>query len=278
MREARHWFDLLLPAPATVDRRLVGNALAAHGVAFAIQGDMNRAATLQREALEILRAAGDEHGVAWATHYLGVALWSTDPAAARDATIEALGAFDRLRIPVGVLRCLWWLILWELEFGSPEEALRYGSRLQELAVALPNPLARGHAAEAAGLLARVRGDLEEARARFHEAVTMHGRVRNGACLAHCLEHVALWALDRQQPEQAAVLLGAVDAIREDVVGTTAVPPFERIWHDRAAADARTQLGVPAFDAAWARGRAMRLDAALAAGTSTVAADEVPPGP
>jgi predicted ATPase/class 3 adenylate cyclase len=278
VREARHWLDQLLPASEGLDPVLVGNAIAVHGVVLAIQGLHDRAVELQRRAIDILRAESDEVGVAWATHYLGIALWSTDPAEARGATVDALAAFERLRIPVGVLRCLWWLILWELEFGNPTEALAFGSRLRGLATALPGPLASAHAAEAAGLLARVAGDLEEARVQFGQAVTHHARIRNGGCLAHCLEHVALWSLDRDQAEQAAVLLGAVDAIREDLVGTAAVPQFERIWHDQAIGDARARLGDERYVAAWSRGRGMRLDAAIRAGIDAVSGEPASPSP
>jgi predicted ATPase/class 3 adenylate cyclase len=272
VREARHWLDQLLARQDGVDPVLVGNAIAVHGVVFAIQGEMDRAVELERRAIAILRAGSDTYGVAWATHYLGIALWSIDAADARRATVEALAAFEHLHVSVGVLRCLWWLILWELEFGDHSEALEFGGRLRELASASPGPIGRAHAAEAAGLLARVAGDLEGARAQFEEAVTLHARVRNGGCLAHCLEHVALWSLDREEPEQAALLLGAVDAIREDLVGSTAVPPFERMWHDRATDKARRILGGERYEASWSRGRAMRLDTAIRAGIAAVSGE------
>lgn len=275
VREARHWLDQLLVRQAGVDPALVGKAIAVYGVVFAIQGEMDRAVEFQRRAIEILRAESDESGVAWATHYLGIALWAIDAADARRANAEALAAFERLHLPMGVLRCLWWLILWELEFGDRSEALAYGRRLRELASASPSPLGRAHAAEATALLARVAGDLERARAPFEEAVTLHALVRNGGCLAHCLEHVALWSLDLDEPEQAALLLGAVDAIREDLVGSTAVPPFERMWHDRATESARGMLGEEEYATSWSRGRAMSLDTAIRAGIAAVSGDPTP---
>jgi hypothetical protein len=87
-----------------------------------------------------------------------------------------------------------------------------------------------------------------------------------------LENVALWSLDRQRPEQAAMLLGTVDTIREDVVGSTAVPPFERMWHDRATGEARGRLGDERYAAEWGRGRAMRLDTAVRAGIAAVSGE------
>jgi hypothetical protein len=111
----------------------------------------------------------------------------------------------------------------------------------------------------------VQGDLEESGRLFHEAVALHARIRNYGCLSHCLEHVALWSLDRQRAEEAATLLGTVDAIREDVVGSVAVPPFERIWHDLGTSAAREALGSEGFEDAWGRGRAMDVEEAIATG-------------
>jgi hypothetical protein len=165
------------------------------------------------------------------------------------------------------------MILWELEFGQVDEAIRFGARLDKLIRHTPAPIARAHAAEAAGLLARVRGDLDESGRQLRTAVQWHSMAHNAGCLSHCLEHVALWSLDRNKAEQAARLLGAVDAIREDVVGTTAVPPFERIWHERASAAARERLDTPSYERAWRIGRAMSVEEATAAGLEAVGVDE-----
>jgi hypothetical protein len=95
-------------------------------------------------------------------------------------------------------------------------------------------------------------------------------IRNFGCLSHCLEHVALWSLDTSKPEQAAVLLGTVEAIREDVVGNAAVAPFEMMWHDRATNSARKALGEEGFADAWGRGRAMSIEESVAVGLAAVA--------
>jgi predicted ATPase/class 3 adenylate cyclase len=272
IREARNWLEQLLEREDTVAPGLLGLGLSLYGVLLAIHGERDRSAEVQERALALLRDVGDERGAAWATHYLGIERWgSYRPEEAKELTLEALAAFEQLNEPIGILRCLWWLILWELEFGGVDEALRHGARLEQMASRMPGPIGRAHAAEAAGLLARVQGDLETAGQRLREAVGLHVMIRNIICLSHCLEHVALWTLDRGDPQEAATLLGAVDAIREDLIGSTAVPGFERMWHFRATSDARTALGDEGYTTAWGQGRAMDIEQAIAAGVGAVGA-------
>jgi predicted ATPase/class 3 adenylate cyclase len=266
LREARHWLELLLADGGAIAPAVLGHARSLYGVVLMIQGEQKRGVEAEERALALLRDAGDLRGAAWATHQLGIGRWqSAQPEVMKALTLEALAAFEELNEPIGILRCLWWLVLWELEFGNAKEANGYGARLQEQASHTPAPLARAHAAEAAGLLARLQGNLDEAASRLREAVVLHAMVRNVGCLSHCLEHVALWSLDRREPLQAATLLGAVDGIREDIVGNAAVPAFERMWHERATSAAREALGEDAFATAWGSGRAMSIEQSIAAG-------------
>ncbi len=270
IREARGWLERLLEREDGISPGVLGLGLSLYGSVLAIHGLRDRSAEVQERALGLLRSVGDARGAAWATHFLGIERWgSSRPDEAKELNLEALAAFEELDEPIGILRCLWWLVLWELEFGEPAEAIARGTRLQELAREITGPIGRAHAAEAAGLLARVQGDLGEAGERLREAVSLHVTIRNIICLSHCLEHVALWTLDRGEAERAATLLGAVDAIREDVIGSTAVPGFERMWHERAMSDAAAALGQQPYATAWGQGRAMNVDDAIAAGMDAV---------
>jgi predicted ATPase/class 3 adenylate cyclase len=272
MREARSWLEQLLERSDSLSPRMLGLGLSLYGVVLAIHGLTDAAIEAQERALTLLHDVGDARGAAWSTHYLGIARWgSAPPADVKALTLEALAAFETLQEPIGIVRCLWWLILWELEFGDVDAAVRHGERLQQMTGRMSGPLGQAHAAEAAGLLARVRGNLDEAGQRLREAVGLHVVIRNIICLSHCLEHVALWTLDRGDPGQAATLLGAVDAIREDLIGSTAVPAFERMWHDRATSAAAAALGPEVYATAWGHGRAMNIDQAIAAGMGAVGA-------
>ncbi|MEP6680314.1 MAG: adenylate/guanylate cyclase domain-containing protein [Chloroflexota bacterium] len=276
IREARAWLERLLVSTESVSPGTLGLAVSLHGVVLSVSGLPERGVESQQRALGLLREVGDAVGAAWATHYLGIGLWgSVGPDAVKQLMLEALTEFERLNERVGIMRCLWWLTLWELEFGDLVVAARHAARMGEFAAHMPTPIVRAHAAEAAGLLARVRGDLDEAGRQLHDAVRFHVLIRNAICLSHCLEHVALWTLERGDPGQAALLLGAVDAIREDLVGSTAVPGFERMWHDRAISAAQAALGETAYATAWGTGRAMSLDQAMAAGIGAFGAEDAP---
>ena len=269
-REARRWLDQLLADPDSVTPRTFAQGLSLYGLVLAIHGDGDEAVEVQERALALLQEVGDTRGVSWATHYLAIGRWKTASAEeVKRLSLQALALFAEQNEPVGMGRSLWWLILWELEFGTVEEAIKDGASLRELGTRVPGPLLHAHIAEASGLLARVQGDLDQAAELLQQAVGLHARIRNFGCLSHCLEHVALWSLDRKDPEGAATLLGTVDAIREDIVGNTAVPGFEMMWHERATKAAREELGEEGFADAWGRGRAMSVDGSIAVGLAAL---------
>lgn len=181
-----------------------------------------------------------------------------------DARGHAFATLEQLRDPVGLTFSLWQLTLWELEFGDVDEAAGQATRMVEFAGRMPVPLFAAHAAESVGLVARAQRHLAEARQRFGTAIQLHGEIGNATCLAHCLEHIALGALDMADAIRAATLLGAAEALREDIAAP-AVLPFEGMWHDAAMAAARQTLGAQAFTAAWRRGRDLDLNGAITLG-------------
>jgi hypothetical protein len=64
-----------------------------------------------------------------------------------------------------------------------------------------------------------------------------------------------------QAEAAAQLFGAVEGIRESL--GIALPPRQRARHERRIAAIRDALEEEVFAAAWARGKAMSIDEAIA---------------
>jgi hypothetical protein len=69
------------------------------------------------------------------------------------------------------------------------------------------------------------------------------------------------AAAQSQPKRATRLLGAAEAWFEAT--SQIIGPIERAEHDGYAASARAQLGEEAFAAAWAEGRAMTMEQAIA---------------
>jgi DNA-binding SARP family transcriptional activator len=77
----------------------------------------------------------------------------------------------------------------------------------------------------------------------------------------CLEDLAGIACRQGDCERAVRLLGAAEALREAI--GAALRPLYRDGYERTVAMARAGLDAPAFAAAWAAGRAMTLDQAVA---------------
>ena len=85
--------------------------------------------------------------------------------------------------------------------------------------------------------------------------------RHTGWIAWCLEEFAGVWRGRGQLKRAARLLGAAEALREATVST--IPPDEHAEYAEAAAALRSALGEEAFAAAWAEGRALSMESAIA---------------
>jgi DNA-binding CsgD family transcriptional regulator len=131
-----------------------------------------------------------------------------------------------------------------------------------------------------GDLARARGDLDAALSRYRESLEL--AQKSGVLLraANALDGVVGVAAARGDAERAVRLYGATAALRERL--GAALPPYERLVHEQNLAAARASLGPAAFDAAWAAGAALPLEAAvaeaLADDTSAEAAGAAPATP
>jgi hypothetical protein len=201
-------------------------ALMTLGTAAVAQRDEARAATLLEEALALACAGGDTLQALIARYYLGgLALLRGEPAAAR-ATLEA-GLADAC-----------------------------GTR-SFMSSHLPEMLGRARLAQ---------GDHAGACEFLCASVALLREEGATACLAHTLEGFARLALaptaDPAGPARAARLLGAAQALC-DALGSPLMP-IEQALYERTVAAARASLGTAAFAAAWAEGRALPLEQAIAA--------------
>ncbi len=114
-------------------------------------------------------------------------------------------------------------------------------------------------------LARViasQGDHAAAYALYQESFTQLPKGGNHEDIATCLE--GLGAVGAVQGEQgwAARLWGAAEALRQQIGAP--LPPVYRADYEHSVAAARAQLGEKTFAAAWAEGRTMTPEQALAA--------------
>jgi predicted ATPase len=262
------------------------------------QGDYPRAATLYQESLVLFRELGDRGNIALALNSLGLIEWMKgDYAAARARFEHSLALCQELGDKSGIADTLNHLGLVAREQGDYAAArarfehslavqreqgrtVGIASSLHDLGtvarqqgdyrqahVLLEESLAlfrtlgdKGGVALVVsnlGQLAQDEGDFRRAAGLYKESLDLYSELGNNHLIAWCLEELAGLAQARGQPEQAVRLSGAAGMLCE----VASVPPPSTAEHTIAAA--RAQLGETTFAAAWAAGRAMTLEQAIA---------------
>ncbi|MDQ3657877.1 MAG: LuxR C-terminal-related transcriptional regulator [Chloroflexota bacterium] len=126
------------------------------------------------------------------------------------------------------------------------------------------------------------GQALEARRRFGEALRLQSEHRDAVGTGSCMIGLAQLAVDGGQPVTGTRLLGALERLWE--LSGLALAEADRESRERSLEKARTNLGEPAFAAAWATGRSIPTDRmleealAFAEGrASNVTSSEPPPG-
>jgi predicted ATPase/class 3 adenylate cyclase len=266
------------------------------------QGSYDAAIRFHSEALQLWQRAGGAAGVAVSFHNLGVAERDRgDRVAARAHLEQSLRMFrdlgDHGRAGLAVLN------LGKLahDTGDEEVSERLFKESLEIFLSVGNAQAIATSLNRLGDLARTRGEWNAARDLHEQSLGLH-RERGDAWgiavslnylarvalaeadveraetlsleslallrdvgarpdIAIASESLAVVAYRRADPIRAVRLLSAATRLR-DTIGTQAAPA-DRAGLERVLAAVRVQVGSGKFDAAWAEGRAMTLEQAIA---------------
>ena len=299
--EGRRWLEAALGRTSAADRWRARAATGAPVLA-GTQGDYGRAQTLLEESASLARAHGNEEDLALALVNLGIVQENQgryEPAVTLFE--ESLAIYRRLVNPRGAghaLNCLGNVAAYRGDDASAsaffDQALKAFHAVEDqwsIALASANlgwvaytkgdtKLARswyGHSlslcrqvgdergiANALSNLGRValrEGDITAASGFIEEALLLVRRLGERRAVAECLEELAgVAAVDGKLP-RAARLYAAASMLRE----TIGAPlwPTELEAQQRMLADVRTGLSEDEFDAAWAEGRRMTTDDAVA---------------
>jgi non-specific serine/threonine protein kinase len=262
LREGRQVLEALLARDLEgADPALRARALYGASVLANEQLDLASTTALAEESLALYRRLDDERGMASALNILGtVAQNSGDYARARALHEESLVLARKSGHSWAVARVISNMGIGALYAGDYaraathyEESLalfREGRDEWGVAMALTN------LAEAL----QYQGQRERATALFRESLGMHQRFGHKLGVAECLEGLAM-GLAPASPARVATLCGAAAALREAVAAPRPAP--NRAPYERVVAAARLALAEDGFAAAWATGRALTLDQAVA---------------
>lgn len=275
LSEGQHWLALALaqrqdaesePGEGSPTKRvLTARACALHGAGRLAwhRGEYSVARQHFEEGLQICRTLEDRYWITYLLMWLGnVAFHQADYEAARSLHGEAL-VFSRDRGDrQGVAYALMWQGNTAYRYGEYaaaaalyQESLATGREvgdLQSVAYCLGN----------LGRLSCVQGDFEAARAPLRESLQIRQSLGDLPGIVISLENFTTLASRQKRARRAACLMGATEALRE-ALGIPPTPPIGRDEHNGYVASVRAALEEETFTAAWATGRALSRDQAVA---------------
>ncbi|MGH2561281.1 MAG: LuxR C-terminal-related transcriptional regulator, partial [Thermomicrobiales bacterium] len=260
--EARDWFArvLAIPRDAAPETRAEALYWAAGFASF--QHEPARAIAHAEAALGLSRAHGNRRGAGMALTQLGRAAAAMDQLDRATALVEeALAIFRELGEPIREGMALRQLGAFANRRGDHDQALGYHEAALTIWRRLDHPWGIPAALRelADGVIAR--GDVATARVRYQESLARWRDLRERLHMTGCLTGLARVALASHQVEQAVRLFAAGQALEEAM--DCVPPPDERAVSDQALGVARSVMDEKVFAAAWAAGRAMPLEQAVA---------------
>jgi non-specific serine/threonine protein kinase len=244
----------------------IAGSLSNLGVVARQKGDYAKAVELYEQALALFREDGNIDNIAGVLDNLGfVVQCMGDYDRAESLYHEALELFDQEDDAGGI--ALVYNNLGEVSLCRNDytRAAAYFRDAVDVARQVGDKLTIVGALNNLGTVANHEGHYELAEDIFVDSLDMCQDLDNKQGIVECLEGLAAarvrsGAPGGGQPELAARLFGAAEALREKIA--TPVSPSKREERDRYVERARLALGEETFAALWATGRTMTLDAAI----------------
>jgi predicted ATPase/DNA-binding CsgD family transcriptional regulator len=262
MSEGRRWLEAVLAPGRVLAPVLRARALNAIGRLAVSQGDYTAAQALLEESLHLWQDLADPEGELLARNNLGlVAMYQSDFIRAQryieQSLAEARASGDTLSLAQSLNR-LGLILRYQGDFDGAATAYEEGLRL---ARQLQDYYLLGAVLHNLGHLAHHRGDNPTAHGLLVESLLQFRQISDRPIIAVTLGDLAgVWATVGQ-PERAARLFGAAEALRDQIGAMMYAAQQAAYEHD--VAQGAAQLDPAAWAAAWTAGRAMSLEAACA---------------
>jgi DNA-binding CsgD family transcriptional regulator/tetratricopeptide (TPR) repeat protein len=259
-------------ARETGDQSAVAKTLNNLGAMAMIRGDYGDARRFLEEGLTIRRKLGLELDVGHSLTQLGnVAMTEGNYAEARRLHSEGLAIKRRAGDKQGIGQALHSLATIALREGDYSEARRLDEETLAIARDLGNRQGMAYSLRDLGKLACEQGDYARAHAAFLESLALFQELENLMPIIECVIGIARVTDRTGQPDAAARLLGAANAMLESTEGK--LDPPDHAAYGRDLMGLRTQLGAEVFTAAWNEGKSLSLEEVqtLALGDTTATA-------
>ena len=273
--ENRRWLETALMWEYTGPVMLRARALAAAGQLALYQGDLLPARRWHEESLALFRKLGDTRGVSMLLYDLsGVAVLQGDTDYAQQLGEESLALRRTLghsSLIAHALSGLADIARHRGEYARARELLEEALTLERDSSLYPL-----YDQLALAMVILEAGDYEGAEPLLVASLRAWQTEGDYYNIAVALAGLAGVAAAKRHGERAAVILGVVEPLLQRSQWTLEVADRRSLDHTTTLT--RTQLGDVAFAAAYAAGRALSLDEALALALEPLPASPVPPVP
>jgi tetratricopeptide (TPR) repeat protein len=262
------------------NRQGIAGSLNNLGIVAYSQGDYATARAYYEQSLAIQREIGNRSGVAYLLNNLGnVARVQGDYAAARAYHEQSLAIKREIGGRQGIANSLGNLGNVARAQGDYASARAYQEQSLAIKREIGDRQGIANSLNNLGIVTKDQGDYAAARACQEESLTIYREIGDRSGIALSLEAFAELAFTataaatvpaetarasentEDDPHRAARLWGAAQALREQIGAP--LEPTEQEEQARDAASARERLGEADWAAAWAEGRAMTQEQAIA---------------
>jgi predicted ATPase/DNA-binding CsgD family transcriptional regulator len=224
--------------------------------------DYDACAALSEESLRIGTAARDVEVVGWALTVSAMPrLRAGDLADAKERVESALTLARLMGLDHVEMTAHNTLSPILLAAGDIDRVIEIGERAAALTKERGESWCRGYQLDYLARACWLHGDRERAEALSREAVMRKHAVDDRNGLTMTLETLASMAADRGRHDRAALLLGSAQRVRDS--SSLTLIELHRQQHERSVLTIIRGVGQKAFDAAYARGRAMTIDEGVA---------------
>ncbi len=260
--EGRAWLDQALRLPEQPSPVIQGKVWSAAGTLAFAQGDFVAAQALHEKALALYREMGDKTGIAHALIDLGIQLVTqANYESAKALLQESEALFRQTDNTMGLAEAL--NVLGEVARiqGNYAEAESYYEEGQTLLRLNMNNMLAAWLLHNLGHVALHRNDTARAARLFQQSFSLGQRIGFKPVMIPCPAGLAaVWAA-RGQAVRAAQLFGAADALLQ--AAHSHLDPADRMAYEHNLAATQACLDPNIFTAAWAEGRAMTMEEAVA---------------
>jgi len=260
--EGRAWMNELLTLPSA-EARGFARAKGLNGLAGIVywQGDYELATTYWNESLDIWKELGDQGQIAEVLYSLAyIATIARDFEQAGALFAESMTLFHEVGDLRGEGNALMSLGMGHQLAGNLEAAAAAIKDALPLVEAAGDTFGTANALGMLGRLASEQRLFEEAGGYMMRTIRMFTSLGDMSGIAFTLDDLAGVAIGKGRFERAIVLTGAAQNIRDSLGGAA---PTALVVIPDARGAARGTLDDEAIEAAWARGKAMTLDEAVA---------------